>query len=110
MSKQLKERKRAVWLRDNFICQYCGLDLKLDYAEHILNPTKGGYITIDHVIPKYKGGGNSMSNLVTACLGCNNEKGERERPTTEKKVNGKVKRIRKKEADMKWIFGGAPML
>jgi 5-methylcytosine-specific restriction endonuclease McrA len=34
-------------------------------------------LTIDHVIPKSKGGDDSWDNLVAACLPCNNKKGDR---------------------------------
>lgn len=49
--------------RDGHKCAYCGRgDLPL---------------TIDHVIPKSKGGDESWDNLVAACLPCNNKKGDR---------------------------------
>jgi len=49
--------------RDGHKCAYCGRgDLPF---------------TIDHVIPKSKGGEDTWENLVTACLPCNNRKGNR---------------------------------
>ena len=36
--------------------------------------------TVDHVIPKSKGGSGKISNLVTACLRCNNEKADGPHP------------------------------
>ncbi|MEW6508356.1 MAG: HNH endonuclease [Bacteroidota bacterium] len=49
--------------REGHKCAYCGRgDLPL---------------TIDHVIPKSKGGDDSWENLVAACLPCNNRKGDR---------------------------------
>ena len=50
-----------VFLRDKFKCQYCG---KLNES-----------LTIDHVIPKNKGGKDSWENLVSACNRCNLNKG-----------------------------------
>ena len=47
--------------RDNFTCQYCA--------------KKTGSMTIDHIIPKNKGGKDSWSNLVAACSKCNTKKG-----------------------------------
>jgi 5-methylcytosine-specific restriction endonuclease McrA len=58
-----KFSKRSVFLRDNFICQYCG--------KHVSKPTA------DHIIPKSKGGKSSWHNVVTACHSCNNKKGDR---------------------------------
>ena len=54
--------KQNVFKRDNNSCVYCG---SRDRRK----------LTIDHVIPQSKGGGNTWSNLVTACFSCNNKKG-----------------------------------
>lgn len=58
-----KFSKKSVFLRDNYHCQYCG--------RHTPKPT------LDHVIPKSKGGKNDWFNVVTACPDCNNKKGNR---------------------------------
>lgn len=55
--------KRNVYLRDSWICQYCGCDVD------------GKTATVDHVLPLSKGGGSSWTNLVTACKKCNYTKG-----------------------------------
>ena len=55
--------KREIFRRDNYTCQYCG--------------TRGGNLTIDHVIPRRLGGIQSWENLVTACAACNHRKGGR---------------------------------
>jgi len=53
----------AIMLRDLHICQYCG-------------DTPGRHdLTVDHVIPRSRGGGHSWQNLVTACKRCNQKKG-----------------------------------
>ena len=51
-----------VYLRDNYICQYC----KQMYSYKDL--------TLDHVIPKSKGGKTEWTNIVSACRKCNNDK------------------------------------
>ncbi|MEX2591819.1 MAG: HNH endonuclease [Anditalea sp.] len=51
-----------IFKRDQNECQYCG-------AKKIL--------TIDHVIPKSKGGKTNWKNLITACHQCNTQKGDR---------------------------------
>ena len=61
--EKLVPSKKDIIRRDKSICRYCGI--------HCINPT------IDHVIPKSKGGLNSWENLVTACLKCNNSKGDK---------------------------------
>ena len=55
--------KKNVLVRDRFSCVYCG---------------KPGYrLTIDHVIPRSKGGKTDFDNCVACCESCNNKKGAR---------------------------------
>jgi 5-methylcytosine-specific restriction endonuclease McrA len=54
--------RREVLKRDNHTCQYCG-------------STK--YLTLDHVIPRSKGGQHTWDNVVTACERCNSTKSDR---------------------------------
>lgn len=54
--------KSNIFRRDGHTCVYCGHNKRQD-------------LTIDHVIPKSKGGKNTWNNLVTACFKCNNKKG-----------------------------------
>src|SRR5262249_57586171 len=49
--------------RDHYTCQYCG--------------RRGDRLTIDHVVPRSRGGGTSWTNVVAACLRCNLYKGNR---------------------------------
>lgn len=57
--------RRNVYARDGNACQYCGTRLA------------ARQLTIDHVIPRSRGGAESWSNLVTACMPCNTRKGGR---------------------------------
>ncbi|WP_282607469.1 HNH endonuclease [Pelagibius sp. Alg239-R121] len=52
-----------VFLRDGFLCQYCG--------DHL--PSED--LTFDHVIPRSRGGRTTWDNVVTACQDCNLAKG-----------------------------------
>src|SRR5262249_49371417 len=67
--RQRRERsgmkRLRIYMRDNFRCQYCGE--KKGVAE----------LTLDHIIPRSRGGDNSPVNIVTACLACNNRKANR---------------------------------
>ncbi len=54
--------RREVFRRDGHTCQYCG-------------STK--HLTLDHVIPRSKGGTHTWDNVVTACERCNSTKGDR---------------------------------
>lgn len=58
-------RKRVLFNRDNWQCQYCGINL--DYKT----------ITIDHVHPRSKGGTTDWKNCVSACKRCNLRKGSK---------------------------------
>jgi 5-methylcytosine-specific restriction endonuclease McrA len=55
--------RREVFVRDRHQCQYCG---------HISHD-----LTLDHVVPRHRGGSHTWDNLVTACKGCNHRKGGR---------------------------------
>ncbi len=57
--------RRAIFLRDNFTCAYCG---KL---------VRDSEVTIDHIVPKSRGGTFSWGNLITACDRCNQKKGDK---------------------------------
>lgn len=52
--------RAMIYQRDNHTCQYCGSTKKL---------------TIDHVIPKSRGGEDTWENMVVACSSCNTKKG-----------------------------------
>ncbi len=54
--------RKNILRRDRFRCQYCGSREKL---------------TVDHVLPRSRGGGDTWRNLVAACTSCNNRKGNR---------------------------------
>lgn len=60
---RVKLSKREVFRRDNYTCQYCG--------------KRTSHLTIDHVIPRHRGGGHRWDNLVAACPTCNRRKGGR---------------------------------
>lgn len=53
--------RHNIFKRDNGKCQYCGTSKDL---------------TLDHVIPRSKGGESTWTNLVTACKRCNSAKGD----------------------------------
>lgn len=61
--RKVPATRAAVMLRDAFICQYCG-------------ETPGRQLlTVDHVMPRCRGGRHDWDNLVTACTRCNQKKG-----------------------------------
>lgn len=58
---RVKLTRREIFIRDHWTCQYCG--------------RQAGDLTIDHIVPKSKGGPHAWDNLVSACKPCNHRKG-----------------------------------
>ncbi|MFQ5425716.1 MAG: HNH endonuclease, partial [Gaiellales bacterium] len=59
---QRKISRRALFARDEWRCQYCGAS---------------GKLTLDHVVPRSRGGVSSWNNVVASCAPCNLRKGDR---------------------------------
>lgn len=57
--------RRNIMKRDNYTCQYCFVELDK------CTPT------IDHVLPRGRGGKHEWTNVVACCLKCNRKKGNR---------------------------------
>lgn len=55
--------RKNILLRDNNSCQYCN--------------HRGSDLSIDHVLPRSRGGTDTWENVTTACLQCNVQKGNR---------------------------------
>src|SRR6186713_1388272 len=60
---QRKISRRALFARDDWRCVYCG--------------TTAGRLTLDHVVPRSRGGDSTWENVVTSCAPCNLRKGNR---------------------------------
>lgn len=81
MSYQAKNfNKFKVWKRDDYTCQYCGLEMRLLYKLWRLGRIKRheALLTVDHIKPRSKGGSWEVENLVTSCVFCNSRKGSDE--------------------------------
>lgn len=63
--KKAASSRQNILRRDQYCCQYCGMDLTNKDA------------TVDHVTPRSKGGASSWVNMVAACRKCNLDKGNR---------------------------------
>lgn len=63
--KRVALTRRNLLTRDGSRCQYCG-------GQPALRE-----LTIDHVLPRSRGGGSTWQNLVIACGTCNRRKGDR---------------------------------
>jgi len=60
---QRRLSRREVFQRDNHTCQYCG--------------QSGKELTLDHVVPRHRGGSHAWENVVSACVRCNHRKAGR---------------------------------
>lgn len=78
--------KKNVLIRDDYTCQYCGLR-----GEKLM--------TVDHVVPKSRGGPSTWENLVCACMRCNNRKNNR----TPHEANMGIKRKPRQPKYIPWI-------
>lgn len=61
------EKRLAIYARDGFQCLFCGAAIE-----------DGAEFTLDHLVCQCDGGSHKSSNLITACLRCNNTRGERD--------------------------------
>ncbi len=61
--RELPLTRRNILQRDNYCCQYCN--------------SSGEALSIDHVMPRSRGGTDTWENVTTACLNCNVIKGNR---------------------------------
>lgn len=60
--KSIGVTRRRLFKRDDYSCLYCGSNKRL---------------TVDHIIPKSKGGSNQWENLATCCHRCNSLKSDK---------------------------------
>lgn len=58
----VKISRQRLFARDKYTCVYCGSKKNL---------------TVDHILPKSRGGKNSWLNMVTCCQTCNRQKGDK---------------------------------
>lgn len=63
--RALKFSRANIYARDNFMCQYC---------THKIIQSK---LTLDHVIPRSRGGPSSWTNCVACCISCNVKKADK---------------------------------
>lgn len=83
--KRVLMNRKNIIKRDNHQCQYCGI--------------KDGPVTVDHVVPKGRGGQDTWENLVCACVKCNTKKRNR----TPKEAGMKLMRKPKKPGYLYFI-------
>jgi 5-methylcytosine-specific restriction endonuclease McrA len=85
---RVKLSRREVFARDRHTCQYCG--------------TVSRDLTIDHVVPKHRGGRHEWENLVAACRTCNHRKGSK---TLSEARMSLRREPRAPRADVRYLYG-----
>lgn len=84
-----------IYERDNFKCQYCGLDASKDF-----DMWWKANLNIDHIKPKKHGGTNDPNNLVVSCRACNSYKGSKDCNSLEEARN--IVNVKREEAQ-RWF-------
>lgn len=88
-----KFQRRLLYYQYNGKCAYCGCHLEYDE------------LTIDHVIPKVKGGKNSKKNYRACCRDCNEFKGQKTMKEFRIAIEEKpTKEIQEKYKDWDGVF------
>jgi 5-methylcytosine-specific restriction endonuclease McrA len=62
LGRPLRFSRKNIYARDDFTCQFCG--------KHLTSEN----ITLDHILPKSRGGKSTWRNVVTSCIKCNQTK------------------------------------
>ena len=89
---QRKISRRALFARDDWSCVYCG--------------DSGGRLTLDHVVPRSRGGESVWENVVTSCAPCNLRKGNR----LPEEVSMTLRRLPRPPAPVLFIRLAAPRI
>jgi len=79
------EKRMSVYKRDGFACAHCGFSQTIEEVLSVIENARhnlgrfprNALLTIDHILPLSRGGGNGYSNLQTLCYECNHRKADR---------------------------------
>jgi len=85
--KRVALTKKNVLLRDDCVCAYCGVR------------ETASAMTVDHVVPKARGGASTWTNLVAACGPCNARKGDR----TPVEAGMTLRRVPREPRSIPWV-------
>ena len=77
-AKDRRRRQRRLFAEQSGICAICGLPLPRLGSRHPRHPDRA---SLDHIIPRSRGGKNDLSNLQLVHDRCNNEKADQVPPS-----------------------------
>ena len=77
---EIRISRSSIMARDSYTCQYCG--------------AKSKHLTLDHILPRDRGGRHIWANIVACCTTCNNKKGNRTPREAGMKLRAEPKRPR----------------
>jgi 5-methylcytosine-specific restriction endonuclease McrA len=72
--RQAHWSRKGVLMRDNYTCIYCGVQPGSMLKGKVFAKSD---FTVDHIIPRSRGGRDQWTNTACACSGCNHRKGNR---------------------------------
>lgn len=94
--RKVKFSRRNIFERDNYTCQYCGKRFKR------------ARLTIDHVLPKSRGGISRWENVTLSCLPCNAKKDDRTPEEAKMRLLKKPKQPRWEDVKLNGLRGPMP--
>lgn len=68
--RRIQAKKERIFNKCKGKCCFCGMKLQME------NPDKKNYLTLDHIIPRCRGGSNMDDNLQALCWNCNELKNQ----------------------------------
>jgi 5-methylcytosine-specific restriction enzyme A len=90
----------TVFKRDDWTCRSCGFrQTEADRRRVVGRRRPGRFLTIDHIVPRSKGGRNAAENLQVLCNVCNREKADSLDPADA--IPGRVKKARRYLQDLR---------
>jgi 5-methylcytosine-specific restriction endonuclease McrA len=91
--REVKFSRQSIFARDHYVCQYCQKMFTKDD------------LTIDHIIPRSKGGATTWDNIVACCVPCNARKADRTLAEARERYpqDGKRWTLKHKPVKPKWL-------
>ena len=94
--RQVKFSRRNIFERDRHTCQYCGKHLRT------------ADLTLDHVVPRSRGGKSQWTNVVLACYDCNKRKDAKTPAEARMKLLKKPEQPRWEQVKVRGVRGQVP--